>query len=363
LGAGWGFAAGGREATAEIAQMGMLSRNAIMSAGALVQSLGMAAYVGVVVMGVNLIESGSLTLGGLIACTMLGGRVVAPIASAVGLITQAQQAAQSLRAVDGVLGLPPERDAGVELLAPTDLRSDLAVDSLRFFYAKVPVPQIDVPALQIAEGERVVLVGPPGSGKSTLLRLLSGLYRPAAGRVLIGGVDAVLLEPELLRARIGFLPQEVQLFRGTLRDNLDLDGTVADELLVETVRELGLDALVRDHPRGLDREITEGGGGLSGGQRQLTGFARVMLRRPRIWLLDEPTAGLDSGTETRALAAFAKALAPTDTVVISTHRPAAILFARRMIILQRGHIVRDGEREDVMLALRSAVSERNAANS
>jgi ATP-binding cassette subfamily C protein LapB len=362
FGAGWRFADRWREATAEIAKMGLQSRNAMMSASAVAQTLASGAYVSVVVMGVNLIESGSLTLGGLIACTMLGSRVVGPIASAVGLITQAQQAAQSLRAVDGVLSLPPEREPGTELLAPADLGSALAVDGVRFFYASVPVPQIDVPALQIAEGERVVLVGPPGSGKSTLLRLLSGLYRPSAGRVLIGGIDAALLEPELLRARVGFLPQEVQLFRGTLRDNLDLDGTVADEALVETVRELGLDALVRDHPRGLDREITEGGAGLSSGQRQLTGLARVMLRRPRIWLLDEPTSGLDGGTEARALAAFAQALGPGDTVVIATHRPAAISFAKRMILLHRGRIARDGEREDVLRALRAPAPERNVAN-
>jgi ATP-binding cassette subfamily C protein LapB len=325
-----------------------------------VQTLTSAAYVGVVVLGVHLIESGALTLGGLIACTMLGSRVVGPIGSAVGIITQAQQAGQSVRAVDAVLGLPPEREPGVELLAPADLGGSLALEDTRFLYGGVPVPQLDVPALQIAEGERVVLVGPPGSGKSTLLRLLSGLYRPAAGRVLVGGVDAALLEPEVLRRRVGYMPQEVQLFRGSLRDNLDLDGTVADEVLVETVRELGLDVLVRDHPRGLDREISEGGSGLSGGQRQLTGLARVMLRRPRIWLLDEPTAGLDPGFESHALGALARLFDARDTVVIASHRPGAIAFARRIIVMQRGRIVRDGEREPVLLALRAG-SERGAA--
>src|SRR6185503_3888359 len=158
---------------------------------------------------------------------------------------------------------------------------------------------------------------------STLLKLLSGLYRPSQGRIMLGGTDIALLDPEVVRSRIGYLPQEVQLFRGTLRENLDLDGTASDDLLVKAVQELGLDALVRDHPRGLDRDIAEGGSGLSGGQRQLSGIARVLLRRQRVWLLDEPTSSLDPSFEARALTVLARAIGPTDTLVIATHRPAA----------------------------------------
>ena len=361
FGAGWRFSQRWREATAEIARMSLESRAAIMGAVTVTSTLASIAYVSVIVMGVYQIEAGQLTLGGLIASAILGGRVVGPIANGVNLIAQAQQAAQSLRAADAVLDLPPEREPGIELLAPAALGHALVLEEARFFYSNVPVPQIDVPALQIAEGERVVLIGPPGSGKSTLLRLLSGLYRPAAGRVQFGGVDVALLDPEFLRGLVGFLPQEVQLFRGTLRDNLDIGGTAADDALVAVVQELGLDALVRDHPRGLDREIAEGGSGLSGGQRQLAGIARVMLRRPRVWLLDEPTAGLDPAFESRALAALARAFGPRDTVVIATHRPGVISFAKRVLILQRGRIARDGEREAVLLALRSAAAEQRGA--
>ncbi|HZS68417.1 MAG TPA: ATP-binding cassette domain-containing protein [Burkholderiales bacterium] len=353
FGAGWRFAERWRDATTEIAAMSLRSRSAMASAATVAQTLGSVAYVSVVLIGVYLVESGSLTMGGLIACTMLGSRVIGPIASGVALITQAQQAAQSLRAVDSILDLPAERDPGTALLAPAELGHELVLEGARFFYANVPVPQLDVPALRIAEGERVVLLGPPGSGKSTLLRLLSGLYRPAPGRALLGGVDITLLDAEVVRRLVAYLPQEVQLFRGTLRENLDLAGTVPDDLLVAVVRELGLDALVRDHPRGLDREIAEGGGGLSGGQRQMAGIARLLLRRPRVWLLDEPTAALDQAFEARALQVLVNSLAPRDTLVIATHRPAAIPYASRIIVMQQGRIVLDGERDRVLAALRT----------
>jgi ATP-binding cassette subfamily C protein LapB len=358
-GAGWRFAERWREATVDIARMGLQSRAAIVTAATVTSTLASAAYVSAIVLGVSLIEAGQLTLGGLIASNILGSRVIGPINSAVNLIAQAQLATQSLRAVDAVLDLPPEREPGVELLAPAGAGHALALEGARFFYSNVPVPQVDIPVLQIAEGERVVLVGPPGSGKSTLLRLLSGLYRPAAGRVLLGGVDVTLLEPALVRGLVGFLPQEVQLFRGTLRENLDLVGLAEDAALVRVVQELGLDELVRDHPRGLDRDIAEGGGGLSGGQRQLAGVARLMLLRPRVWLLDEPTAGLDRAYEARVLAALGRAIGPADTVVIATHRPGVIPFAKRVLVMQRGRIARDGEREAVLLALR-ATAERGA---
>ena len=353
FGAGWRFAERWRDATTEIAAMSLRSRSAMASAATVAQTLGSVAYVSVVLIGVYLVESGSLTMGGLIACTMLGSRVIGPIASGVALITQAQQAAQSLRAVDSILDLPAERDTGTALLAPAELGHELVLEGARFFYANVPVPQLDVPALRIAEGERVVLLGPPGSGKSTLLRLLSGLYRPAPGRALLGGVDITLLDAEVVRRLVAYLPQEVQLFRGTLRENLDLAGTVPDDLLVAVVRELGLDALVRDHPRGLDREIAEGGGGLSGGQRQMAGIARLLLRRPRVWLLDEPTAALDQAFEARALQVLVNSLAPRDTLVIATHRPAAIPYASRIIVMQQGRMVLDGERDRVLAALRT----------
>jgi ATP-binding cassette subfamily C protein LapB len=290
----------------------------------------------------------------LIACTILGSRVISPISSGVGLIVQAQHVGQSLRAADALLDLPGESGDADDLLSPNEIRNSLTAENVRFFYTDIPVPQVDVPALEIAEGERVVLIGPPGSGKSTLLKILAGLYKPNEGRVLLGGVDIGLLDVERLREVVGYLPQDAMLFSGTLRDNLALGGAVNDDDLINLVRDLGLDELVQDHPRGLDREITEGGAGLSGGQRQMASLARLMLRRPRIWLLDEPTAGLDSGYEARVFGVLAKVLQPRDTVVIVSHRPQSIKFAQRVIVMQKGRVVHSGEREDFLARMRAA---------
>jgi ATP-binding cassette subfamily C protein LapB len=352
--ADWRYANRWNQVTEDIADMNLHGRGVMMGATTLTTSLASIGYVGAIVMGVDLIAGGSLTTGGLIACTILGSRVISPISSGVGLIVQAQHVGQSLRAADALLDLPGESGDADDLLSPNEIRNSLTAENVRFFYTDIPVPQVDVPALEIAEGERVVLIGPPGSGKSTLLKILAGLYKPNEGRVLLGGVDIGLLDVERLREVVGYLPQDAMLFSGTLRDNLALGGAVNDDDLINLVRDLGLDELVQDHPRGLDREITEGGAGLSGGQRQMASLARLMLRRPRIWLLDEPTAGLDSGYEARVFGVLAKVLQPRDTVVIVSHRPQSIKFAQRVIVMQKGRVVHSGEREDFLARMRAA---------
>lgn len=353
LGAGWRFAERWRVVTHEILEHSRRMRAVNAFASAFSQSLSGQAYVAVMVYGVYLIADGQLTVGGLTAIAMLGARVVGPITSAIGLLTQAQSARLAMRSVDGVLKLPPERERGVATLRPADLGADLVLEEVRFGYDEAPLPQVDIDKFSLQAGDRVLLLGPSGSGKSTLLRLLAGLYRPTSGRVTLGGVDVQLLDADLVRRTVSLLPQEVHLFRGSLRENLAL-GTVADDgRMIEVVRKLGLDALVADHPRGLDRPIAEGGSGLSGGQRQLCGVARAMVRRPRVLLLDEPTSALDPATERRLYDALDQLLRPEDILVVATHRPAPATLCTRAVVMQRGRIVSDGERAKLLAQLRA----------
>ena len=353
LGAGWRFGERWRGLTHRIVEQSQALRNVNALASAFAQSLSSQAFLVMMVWGVFLIEDGLLTVGSLTAVAILGGRVVAPITSGILLLTQAQAARSALRAVDGVLSLPTERSPGQVGLRPADPGRSIRLEGLRFAYDDSPLPQVDIDQLSLSSGDRVVVIGPPGSGKSTLLRLLAGLYRPTAGRVLMDGVDQSLIDADLLRRTITLLPQEVQLFRGSLRENLTLGCHADDAQLIATVRAFGLDALLADHPRGLERPIAEGGSGLSGGQRQLCGVVRALVRRPRVLLLDEPSSALDPLTERRLYDTLEQLLAPEDILVVATHRPGAAQLCRRAVAMHRGRIVSDGDRQTLLARLRS----------
>lgn len=332
-----------------------LTNHALVGTG----SLSMLAYVSALAVGVQQIESGNLTMGGLIACSILGGRVIAPVAQAVRQLVQWQQVGQALAMVNQVLAI--ERESAPAPLGGVGLEGEegplmparppriLNLEGVRFSYGVSPVLQLAVPALQVSAGERVVLLGPVGSGKSTLLRLMAGLYRPSEGRVCLDQADLRELEPGLLAERIGYLPQQVQLFKGTLRSNLALAGAVNDDRLLEVAEALGIDRIAADSGQDMNLAISEGGEGLSDGQRQLVGLARILLARPYLWLLDEPAASLDRDSERRLWDAFNRQVRPDDIVVISTHRPAIVRqLATRVVVLGQGRIRADGTPEAVL---------------
>ncbi|HBU93112.1 MAG TPA: ABC transporter ATP-binding protein, partial [Leclercia adecarboxylata] len=254
--------------------------------------------------------------------------------------------------VNNLLRKPTERRPGQTLLLPDRLPEHISVEKLRFAFPQSPVQQLNIPALHFHAGERVLLLGPVGGGKSTLLKVLAGLYRPGEGRVRLGDVDLWEIDPQLVSAQVGYLPQAVQLFKGTLRSNLMLAGAVSDTTLTDVTRDLALDQVAASNPLGMDMAISEGGSGLSGGQRQLVGLARVLMARPRIWLLDEPTASLDGEAEARVWKALQARLQPEDILIVATHRPmAAINFATRVLVVQEGTIVRDGTPDKLLPGL------------
>ena len=312
-------------------------------------SLSTVAYVAAVVVGVWQIEAGLLSMGGLVACSILGGRIIAPIAQSVQYLAQWQQVAQALQMVHRVLALPGERRAGQHLLLPDAPPSAVAVEQLRFAYPESPLQQVQIDNLQFRAGERVLLLGPVGCGKSTLLKLLAGLYRPTGGRVRLGDADLWEVDPQAVAGQVGYLPQQVHLFKGTLRSNLMLSGTASDSQLLRVVRELGVDGIAAASPLGLELPISEGGEGLSGGQRQLVALARLMLCAPRVWLLDEPTASLDAESEARVWQQLQAVVGPEDILVVATHRPMqALQLATRVVVMQQGAVVADGTPQQVL---------------
>lgn len=359
--AGWRFAQEWQAITASIDGYHIQQKAIGNLSSVSTSTLSTVAYVAAVVVGVWQIEAGLLTMGGMIACSILGGRVIAPMAQSVQYLTQWQQVSQALQMVHRVLALAPERRPGQHLLHPDEPPSEVALSQLRFAYPESPVRQVDISALQVKSGERVLLLGPVGCGKSTLLKLMAGLYRPSEGRVRLGDADLWEIDPQAVASHVAYLPQAVHLFKGSLRSNLMLSGTASDSQMLKVVKALGIDTIAASSPLGLDLPISEGGEGLSGGQRQLLALARLMLSAPRIWLLDEPTASLDSDSEARVWQALEAALGPDDILVVATHRPLpALQLATRVIVMQQGVVREDGPPSRV---LPHAMARRTAQNS
>jgi ATP-binding cassette subfamily C protein LapB len=336
--------------------------NAIVSG--LTSTLSQATTVGMIVLGVFMIIDNTLTIGALIAAKILVGRALGPVSQIVQLATRYQQAKNALEMLDGLVQRPRDRDHDQRYITPEGFDGHLMADNLEFAY---PGPQsaavIDKVSLTLAPGERIALLGQVGSGKSTLLRLMSGLYKPSSGSVRIDNLDILQIEPSELRNRIGYVGQDAQLFMGSLRDNLVLsDSWITDERIMEVLKALGLYPMVAAHPRGLDMPLTEAGGGLSGGQRQLLSVARMMLRDPVYVFMDEPTANMDQDTEARVIRVLGEWLKGR-TLLISTHRPQLLAWVDRIAVMQRGKIVSQGPRDELLQKLsRSAAQSKRLAS-
>jgi ATP-binding cassette subfamily C protein LapB len=317
--------------------------------------------VGMVVYGVYLIGDNTLTLGGLIASVILAGRAISPLGSIMALAARYQQARSSLDTLDALMKRPRDRDGARRYVVPEKIAGSLRADALEFAYpGEHQIPVIRKLSLDLAAGDHLALLGRIGSGKSTLLRLLAGLYTPLGGRVSIDGVDLKQIEPAELRSRMGYVGQEAQLFQGSMRDNLVLsDSWISDARVIEVLQKLDMYNTVASHPRGLDMPLTEAGGGLSGGQRQLMAIARMMLRDPALVFLDEPTSMMDQTTEAKVIEVLGQWLKGR-TLVLSTHRLQLLSWVERIALIDQGQVLIEGPREDVLKKLSTGVRKKTA---
>lgn len=307
-----------------------------------------------VVIGVFLILDGKITMGALIAATMLSGRVLAPIASIASVITRATQTLSALRAIDRLMQLERERPPGRSYVSRKIERGAIAFNSVSFRYPNSKQDALSNVTFKINEGERVAIVGRVGSGKTTVGRLLSGFYDPTEGSVSVDGIDARQYDPADLRAGIGFVMQDTDLFFGKLRDNIALGKPAAtDEEIIEVARLAGVENFVAAHPLGYDMPIAEGGRSLSGGQKQAIGLARALIRRPRIMFMDEPTAHFDVRTETEFLERLKNLARSEMTIIVSTHRPSLLSLVTRILVFEQGKLVADGPREAILANLQA----------
>jgi ATP-binding cassette subfamily C protein LapB len=350
-GAEWKMMERWRQLTASASALELDTRFLSTTSAHLAQFLQQLSYVAIIGVGAWMVGSGQITMGALIACSILSNRALSPITQIATLVTQWQHAQEALKGLDEMMALPVEHPEGVKAIIPSTCAGAIRLDDAGFsFNSKLAALQ--PLKLSFGAGERVAIIGPVGSGKSTLIRLLSGLYRPSEGKAFLDGIDMALLAPEFLHEQIAYLPQDVRLLRGTLRENLALGlAPPADSELLRAAELTGLDRVIAAHPLGMDLPIFEGGRGLSGGQRQLVGLTRLLIANPKVLLLDEPTAAMDGDLEARVMQEVFSSLPKATTMIVITHKASLLRLVDRVIVMDQGRVVLDGPRGDILARL------------
>ena len=306
-----------------------------------------------VLLGVYLVINGDLTMGGLIASTMLASRALAPIAQTAGLLTQYHTTSTSLQSLDEVMNRPIERPLDSNFLSRTSFIGDIEFREVSFKYPGAEENALTKISFKIKAGEHMALLGRMGSGKSTIHKLMLGLYQPTEGAVLIDGIDARQIDPAELRRSIGYVQQDTHLFYGSMRENITMTSPHADDAsILAAAHAGGIDEFINANPKGFDLLVGERGETLSGGQRQGVGIARALIAKPNILLLDEPTSAMDHSSEDNVKKRLAAA-ATGKTIVLITHRSTMFDLANRIIVVDTGRVVADGPKDQVIEALRT----------
>ncbi|WP_305635158.1 type I secretion system permease/ATPase [Polaromonas sp.] len=306
----------------------------------------------IVIIGVYVIAERELTVGGLIACTMLASRAMAPVGQVAGLLVQYHTAATALTSLNEVMERDVERPEDTTFISRGHLKGAIDFRDVSFTYPGQDTPSLRNLTFSVKPGEKVAILGRIGSGKTTLEKLILGLYRPTTGAVLVDGIDLRQLDPAELRRQIGYVQQDVMLFYGSLRDNITMGAPLAEDADIVKAAEIGgIIGLVNQHPQGFDMLVGERGESLSGGQRQGVAIARAVINDPPILLLDEPTSSMDYSSE-EDIKRRLKEFSAGKTVLLISHRTSVLELADRIIVLDGGRIVADGPKDQVVTALR-----------
>lgn len=305
----------------------------------------------VVIVGVHLISKGEMTMGALIACTILTTRALAPLGQVAGLLTRYHQSVAALQSLDNVMKMPTDRLKGKTPLHRPVLKGNIEFKDVSFQYPKQSVPALDKVSFSIKPGEKIGIIGRIGSGKTTIEKLIMNLYESTEGKVLLDGIEINQLDPAALRRNIGYVPQDIILFYGSVKDNIVFGSPFADDhSILKSASISGVAEFVSRHPQGFDMPVGERGEKLSGGQRQAIAVARALILDPPILLLDEPTNMMDNRTEEVFKNQLKKAM-DNKTVIIITHKGSLLSLVDRLILLDSGKVVADGPRDVILKAL------------
>ncbi|MCD6190678.1 MAG: type I secretion system permease/ATPase [Sulfurimonas sp.] len=344
------------ESTGEIAEKNLKSRLLSSSIPNVTNLFIQLNTVFVVVFGVYLIQEFELTMGGLIAVVILTSRTVAPMGQAAGLISNYSDARTSYNTLNDIISKEAERPAGKEFVERPKFKGKIEFKDVCFNYPGTEVPALSNVSFTIEAAEKVAIIGRIGSGKSTIAKLILKLYEPTSGKIMIDGIDLTQIDPADLRRFIAYVPQDIHLFKGTIKDNIissEQHPDVGDIIYAAQVS--GTEEFVQTHPMGFDMPIGERGAGLSGGQRQSVGIARSLMQDSSIMIMDEPSNAMDQTTESRLLERLKVELAD-ETVLIITQKLSLLDMTDRIIVMHNSKVLLDGPKEQVTKQLGGATN-------
>lgn len=339
------------EATGEIANRSIKSKIITTSITTVTSFLVQLNTIAIIVLGVYMIQDTHLTMGGLIAAVMLSSRAIAPMGQVASLAANFEQTKTAYQSLSKIMQMPVERPEGKKFVRRNSFDGKIEFKNVSFTYPDTTKGSLDRINFVIQPGEKVGIIGKNGSGKTTLQKLILGLYSPTEGSVLIDGIDINQIDPADLRRNIGYVPQDVVLFKGTVRENIVQKAPYVDDIqIIKAAKVSGVDEYVNAHPLGFDMPVFERGDGISGGQRQSIAVARAFLLDSPIILLDEPTNSLDNTVENK-LKINLKTNTANKTMLLVTHRTSMLDLVDRLIVMDNGKILLDGPRDEVLARL------------
>ena len=339
------------EATGEIANRSIKSKIITTSITTVTSFLVQLNTIAIIVLGVYMIQDTHLTMGGLIAAVMLSSRAIAPMGQVASLAANFEQTKTAYQSLSKIMQMPVERPEGKKFVRRNSCDGKIEFKNVSFTYPDTTKGSLDRINFVIQPGEKVGIIGRNGSGKTTLQKIILGLYAPTEGSVLIDGIDINQIDPADLRRNIGYVPQDVVLFKGTVRENIVQKAPYVDDMqIIKAAKVSGVDEYVNAHPLGFDMPVFERGDGISGGQRQSIAVARAVLLDSPIILLDEPTNSLDNTVESK-LKANLKVNTVNKTMILVTHRTSMLDLVDRLIVMDNGKILLDGPRDEVLARL------------
>ena len=318
--------------------------------------------VGLLIGGFYRFQEGEMTMGAIIAIIMLSGRSLQPVGQLAFLITRGKQAFATLASLQRMMEAQDERQVAMRSIVPEIRAGHIELANVSFRYPNAGRDSLDGINLKINPGERIGVIGRVASGKSTLGRVLSGLYAPTEGEMLVDGLDSRQYHPHQLREAFRFVAQDAEVFSGTIRDNLMLGAAKADDAqLIDAVVRSGADIFLSRDAAGFDLPVGERGSRLSGGQRALLVLARALVSPSKVLFLDEPTGSMDTQTELYFIEHLKTALGPDQALVVATHRHNMLSIVNRLVVIDGGKILADGPRDEVLKHLSNAAQQPKAA--